>query len=95
MISSDEGCVSGCTYRPFRGSALPIVKPALPDAKHTAEQPDRMMGKVGGHERELCNHVFAAHCAKQAEAFLMTSFFSFNRLLSRRRCANAAASALL
>jgi hypothetical protein len=37
---------------------------------------------VGDDEGELRAHVFAAHCAKKAEAFRKTSTSSFKRLLS-------------
>jgi hypothetical protein len=54
-----------------------------------------MIVGVGGDERELGVHVFAAHCAKKMDAFRITSFSSFNRLLSRRSCASSAASAFV
>src|SRR5512132_1336484 len=52
-----------------------------------------MLGHVGGDEGELPAHVFAAHCAKQAEALRKTSTSSFRRWLSWRSRASSPASA--
>src|SRR4249920_1795216 len=52
-----------------------------------------MLGHVGGDEGELRAHVFAAHCAKKAEALRKTSTSSFRRLLSWRSRASSPASA--
>src|SRR5512144_959180 len=52
-----------------------------------------MLGHVGGDEGELRVHVFAAHCAKKAEALRSTSTSSFRRLLSWRSRASSPASA--
>src|SRR5512133_796952 len=52
-----------------------------------------MLGHVGGDEGELPAHVFAAHCAKKAEALRKTSTSSFRRLLSWRSRASSPASA--
>src|SRR5512147_521771 len=52
-----------------------------------------MLGHVGGDEGELHAHVFAAHCAKKAEALRKTSTSSFRRLLSWRSRASSPASA--
>src|SRR5512147_63416 len=52
-----------------------------------------MLGHVGGDEGELHAHVFAAHCAKKAEALRSTSTSSFRRLLSWRSRTSSPASA--
>src|SRR5512143_103226 len=52
-----------------------------------------MLGHVSGDEGELRAHVFAAHCAKKAEALRKTSTSSFRRLLSWRSRASSPASA--
>src|SRR5512143_2838169 len=52
-----------------------------------------MLGHVSGDEGELRAHVFAAHCAKKAEALRSTSTASFRRLLSWRSRASSPASA--
>src|SRR5512134_3893261 len=52
-----------------------------------------MLGHVGGDEGELHAHVFAAHCAKKAEALRSTPTSSFRRLWSWRSRASSPASA--
>lgn len=81
--------------RAVGGCAAPGVEPAAAHAKHPAHQTDRVIGDVGGEERKLGVHVFAAHCAKKADALRITSFSCLTRFTSRRSCANSAASAFV
>jgi hypothetical protein len=56
-----EVVTPGSALGPPRGRPLPGVEPAVSDTEHLAHQPDGMIGGVGGDERELHAHVFAAH----------------------------------
>ena len=89
----DEGippCLSlGAQWCP----APPVVEPAATNSQDGAHEADGVLGSMGGDEHELGRHIFVAHCAKKAKAFLMISFSSFRRLFSLRSCASPALSA--
>src|SRR5512132_4293146 len=90
---SDKNLTPGGALGSCGGRPPPGMKPAARHAENPAHQTYGMLGHVGGDEGEFRVHVFAAHCAKKAEALRSTSTSSFRRLLSWRSRTSSPASA--
>ena len=84
---------SNLSCEPILSSSSPLVKPAPANIKNTAHRAHTMLALMGGDEAQFAHHTFSARLAKKTDAFCRISFSSLNRLFSRRRRCNSAASA--